>query len=289
MSLSTQLIRGALALPMLLLFACWPGAPVSRYAEARRRCRLTAASDAAPRPSCCLRARPAHATCWCWPRRRPTSARSRIRWQGALPRLRLRGMLARPAVPAGNPAQHRQHHPAVRQHRRALHLVEPLGFELDDARLRRAGLDYHEFAAVQRARRPRQLPGRARPSRASSPSPRARARASTGRLSRRRCAAVRPRVARIAGRRYSSAFRPAQRLRLPMRAGQRSLNLSNAVAVAVFEAWRQFDYDGATVDPTEYVTFVARFVTIGRAQSRRERLGCARAKSCPWPRTRVAF
>ena len=41
------------------------------------------------------------------------------------------------------------------------------------------------------------------------------------------------------------SFAPAHRLRLPMRAGQRSLNLSNAVAVAVFEAWRQNGYEGA--------------------------------------------
>ncbi|MGD9835104.1 MAG: tRNA (cytidine(34)-2'-O)-methyltransferase, partial [Piscinibacter sp.] len=49
------------------------------------------------------------------------------------------------------------------------------------------------------------------------------------------------------------SFAPAQRLRLPMRAGQRSLNLSNAVAVAVFEAWRQCGYAGAT-PPTRPVT-----------------------------------
>jgi tRNA (cytidine/uridine-2'-O-)-methyltransferase len=46
------------------------------------------------------------------------------------------------------------------------------------------------------------------------------------------------------------SFPAAQRVRLPMRAGQRSLNLSNAVAVAVFEAWRQQDYAGAAGAPT---------------------------------------
>ena len=125
-----------------------------------------------------------------------------------------------------------------------LHLIEPLGFSLDDARLRRAGLDYHEFADV-----------RTHPS-----------------LEHCLAELGAPRVFAFstrASRRFDAVdFRrddvllfgaetrglpddvlahipDTQRLRLPMRAGQRSLNLSNAVAVAVFEAWRQFAYDGA--------------------------------------------
>ena len=71
-----------------------------------------------------------------------------------------------------------------------LHLIEPLGFSMDDKLLRRAGLDYHEYAELR------------------------------------------------------DSFPPAQRLRLPMRPGQRSLNLSNAVAVLTFEAWRQNGFAG---------------------------------------------
>ena len=125
-----------------------------------------------------------------------------------------------------------------------LHLVEPLGFRMDDRDLRRAGLDYHEYArvivhhdfdacrlALERART-------------------------------RRWFAFTTQAARSA---YDVAYQPgdvltfgcettglpadvlarfpeAARVRIPMRAGVRSLNLSNAVAVAVYEAWRQHDF-----------------------------------------------
>lgn len=124
-----------------------------------------------------------------------------------------------------------------------LHLVKPLGFSLDDKLLRRAGLDYHEYADMRVHEHWSAL-----------------------------CTA-------LAGRRFfafsthgggafsEAAFRPgdvlvfgpetrglppevlerippAQRLRLPMRPGQRSLNLSNTVAVAVYEGWRQNRYCG---------------------------------------------
>jgi tRNA (cytidine/uridine-2'-O-)-methyltransferase len=126
-----------------------------------------------------------------------------------------------------------------------LHLVEPLGFSMDDRLLRRAGLDYHEYACVQRHASWAALQRDARPDPA-------------------RCFAFTTRAERrfddvdwragdwlVFGCETSGlpvevreAFTPAQRLRLPMRAGQRSLNLSNAVAVAVFEAWRQQGYRG---------------------------------------------
>lgn len=128
-----------------------------------------------------------------------------------------------------------------------LHLIEPLGFALDDAKLRRAGLDYHEYARLQvhadlaaamaaiaparlyalttRARRahddPRFMPGDA---------------LLFGSESQGLPAAV---LASIAADR---------RLRLPMRPGSRSLNLSNAVAVMVYEVWRQWGYVGAAGD-----------------------------------------
>ena len=121
-----------------------------------------------------------------------------------------------------------------------LHLVEPLGFSMDDKHMRRAGLDYHEYATVRRHT------GWADMMAQESP-PLARMFA----LSTRGTHGL-----------YEQSFRPgdwlvfgsetkglpqavldvfpaAQCLRLPMRTGQRSLNLSNAVAVTVFEAWRQ--------------------------------------------------
>ena len=127
-----------------------------------------------------------------------------------------------------------------------LHLVEPLGFSMDDKLLQRAGLDYRETAAVRRHASWDALLT------AERPDPR-RLFAFTTRGTRRH-ADVTWRIgdwlvfgSESAGLATAlrESFAPAQRVRLPMRAGQRSLNLSNAVAVAVFEAWRQCGWDGA--------------------------------------------
>ena len=124
-----------------------------------------------------------------------------------------------------------------------LHLIEPLGFRWEDRSLKRAGLDYHEFARV--FRHADWASGKAA-------------------LAGRRLFAITTR----GGQRYNTPayrsddvfvfgcetsglpvdvmaeFPDGQRLRLPMRPEQRSLNLSNAVAVAVFEAWRQLGFAG---------------------------------------------
>lgn len=126
-----------------------------------------------------------------------------------------------------------------------LHLVEPLGFSLDDRQLRRAGLDYHEYAPLQThaswdaliaALQPRPERMFAFTTRGSRLIGSVRFEAGDcfvfGAETRGLPEAVRER------------FAPEQRLRLPMREGQRSLNLSNSVAVTVFEAWRQQDYAG---------------------------------------------
>ena len=128
-----------------------------------------------------------------------------------------------------------------------LHLVEPLGFALDDARLRRAGLDYHEWAEVQRHASFDALLAAARPDPA-------RLFAFTTHGSRPFSAAAwQPGDWLVFGSETAGlepalreSFPPEQRVRLPMRAGQRSLNLSNAVAVAVFEAWRRNGYAGGS-------------------------------------------
>lgn len=125
-----------------------------------------------------------------------------------------------------------------------LHLVHPLGFEWDDARVKRAGLDYHEFATVQHHKDWA---------------------ACREALSGARMFAVETRN----GTRYDKVefqpgdsfvfgqetaglpteimddFPPERRVWLPMRPGNRSLNLSNSVAVMVFEAWRQNDFGGS--------------------------------------------
>ena len=126
-----------------------------------------------------------------------------------------------------------------------LHLVEPLGFSMDDRLLRRAGLDYHEYVDVRRHASWSAFLDTARP-----PSDRLhrlhhawQAAPRRGGLERRRLAASSA-ARRPACRRTScdDGSPAAQQVRLPMRPGQRSLNLSNAVAVAVFEAWRQQGY-----------------------------------------------
>ena len=126
-----------------------------------------------------------------------------------------------------------------------LHLVQPLGFDLHDKRLRRAGLDYHEYATVKVHASFDALVGVERPDPA-------RMYALTTEASRRFAdAAFRPGDWFVFGSEtrglspgLRERFAQQQRLRLPMRPGNRSLNLSNAVAVVVYEAWRQCGYTG---------------------------------------------
>ena len=125
-----------------------------------------------------------------------------------------------------------------------LHLVEPLGFTMDDRQLKRAGLDYHELSNVE-----------VHPDWNSC----------RGKLGERRMFALSTRATRSYAEvefRVGDAFvfgaetrglapellgqfAPEMRLRLPMLAGNRSVNLSNAVAVVVFEAWRQIGFLGS--------------------------------------------
>ncbi len=127
-----------------------------------------------------------------------------------------------------------------------LHLVRPLGFGLDDARMRRAGLDYHEWARMQVHESWHDLQAHAASqggamwaftTRAERLLPQARLQAGDWLVFGAETSGLPDEVL--------AAFAPAQRLRLPMRPGQRSLNLSNAVAVATFEAWRQQGWEGA--------------------------------------------
>jgi tRNA (cytidine/uridine-2'-O-)-methyltransferase len=121
-----------------------------------------------------------------------------------------------------------------------LHLVEPLGFSMDDKHMRRAGLDYHEYATLKRhasweifldIEKPQ-------PSRLFT--------LTTRGTHSPYAVAFQPGDWLVFGSetkgisdKVRASFGPGQSLKLPMVAGQRSLNLSNAVAVTVFEAWRQ--------------------------------------------------
>ncbi len=129
-----------------------------------------------------------------------------------------------------------------------LHLIEPLGFALDDARMRRAGLDYHEYAQLQTHRSfedCREALGARRwyalTTRATRSVYAARFADEDVLLFGRETAGL-PESIR-------TQIPPDQRLRLPMRESSRSLNLSNAVAVVVYEAWRQLGFGGASEGP----------------------------------------
>ena len=126
-----------------------------------------------------------------------------------------------------------------------LHLVKPLGFDLSDKQLKRAGLDYHEYAALKvhesyaallAAERPDPSRLFALTTKGSHPFAESRFAPGDWFVFGSESAGL-PDAVR-------ESFPPAQRLRLPMRPGNRSLNLSNAVAVVVFEAWRQCGYSG---------------------------------------------
>lgn len=125
-----------------------------------------------------------------------------------------------------------------------LHLIEPLGFVMEDKKLRRAGLDYHEWAEVRRY-------ADLQSCREALPLPWF---ALTTKAQRCYCDAVlAPDVVLLFGpetrglpQDVLARFDASQRLRLPMRPGSRSLNLSNAVAVAAFEAWRQQGFAGSS-------------------------------------------
>jgi tRNA (cytidine/uridine-2'-O-)-methyltransferase len=123
-----------------------------------------------------------------------------------------------------------------------LHLVQPLGFQLDDRQLKRAGLDYHEYASVRVhsdwTALTQALPGR-------------RFAFSTKAIHRFDRVQYQPGDALIFGPETRglppevlASFDPQHRLRLPMVPKSRSLNLSNAVATVVYEAWRQNDFAG---------------------------------------------
>ncbi|MES3001879.1 MAG: tRNA (uridine(34)/cytosine(34)/5-carboxymethylaminomethyluridine(34)-2'-O)-methyltransferase TrmL [Pseudomonadota bacterium] len=122
----------------------------------------------------------------------------------------------------------------------ALHLIEPLGFSMDDKHMRRAGLDYHEYAEVKRHADWAAFLA------VMKPDPLRMFALTTRGTVRVHDVEFKPGDWLVFGSEtrglapeLRESFATAQRLRLPMREGQRSLNLSNAVAVTVFEAWRQ--------------------------------------------------
>jgi tRNA (cytidine/uridine-2'-O-)-methyltransferase len=123
-----------------------------------------------------------------------------------------------------------------------LHLVKPLGFTLDEPRLRRAGLDYREFANVQvHASLEEALVTLGKP-RVFALSTRGGTRYDAPHYRHGDAFLMGPET-RGLPQALLDGLPKEQRLRLPMRAGSRSLNLSNAAAVVVYEAWRQLGFE----------------------------------------------
>jgi tRNA (cytidine/uridine-2'-O-)-methyltransferase len=129
----------------------------------------------------------------------------------------------------------------------SLHLVRPLGFVLDDARLRRAGLDYHELVDMH-------VHDSWAAYLSSSDAHQSRRFAFSSRATRRfdrvdyRAGDVFVFGSERAGLDAATLadFDAAHTLGIPMRAGNRSLNLANAAAIVLYEAWRRLDFAGAT-------------------------------------------
>lgn len=125
-----------------------------------------------------------------------------------------------------------------------LHLVHPLGFTLDDTRLRRAGLDYREWADVCEHESLSAFLETVQPQRLFALSTKGRARYADIRFRPGDAVLFGPESRGLPGR-VLDLLPESQRLQIPMQAGSRSLNLSNAVALVLYEAWRQNGFEGA--------------------------------------------
>jgi tRNA (cytidine/uridine-2'-O-)-methyltransferase len=125
----------------------------------------------------------------------------------------------------------------------ALHLVEPLGFDLDEKRLKRAGLDYAELADVHVHPNLDECLQKLNSPRLFAISTRGTTRYSDARFEPGDAIILGPETRGLSNALLQSL--PAEQcLRLPMQNNSRSLNLSNAAAVMVYEAWRQMGFDG---------------------------------------------
>lgn len=125
-----------------------------------------------------------------------------------------------------------------------LHLIKPLGFDWQDKQLRRAGLDYHEFADVQQHQDYASFLHQQQPTRLLA--------LTTKGSKNHHLVNYQPNDYLLFGPETRGlpasvlASLPAeQRIRIPMLANSRSMNLANSVAVVVYEAWRQLGYQGA--------------------------------------------
>ena len=127
-----------------------------------------------------------------------------------------------------------------------LHLIEPLGFAWDDKRLRRAGLDYHEYTSLKKHASYQAFLAAETPQRLFA--------LTTKGTPAHSAVSYQPGDYLLFGPESRGlpadildALPAEQKIRIPMRAESRSMNLSYAVSVVVYEAWRQLDYAGAMI------------------------------------------
>ncbi|WP_020410015.1 tRNA (uridine(34)/cytosine(34)/5-carboxymethylaminomethyluridine(34)-2'-O)-methyltransferase TrmL [Hahella ganghwensis] len=124
-----------------------------------------------------------------------------------------------------------------------LHLIEPLGFIWDDKRLQRAGLDYHEYAAVKRHQSFPEFLAAEEPNRIFALSTRGKRHYHEVAFEAHDALVFGPET-RGLPQNFLDDLGTEQCLRIPMKAASRSLNLSNTVALVAYEAWRQLGFEG---------------------------------------------
>lgn len=122
-----------------------------------------------------------------------------------------------------------------------LHLIAPLGFTLDDKRMRRAGLDYHEFASMKIHENYAAYLADANPVRIFALTTKGNTRHDKAHFQAGDTLLFGPETRGLPST-ILTALPEAQRLRIPMLPDSRSLNLSNSVAIVLYEAWRQLDF-----------------------------------------------
>ncbi len=125
-----------------------------------------------------------------------------------------------------------------------LHLIHPLGFELDDKRARRAGLDYHELARMKDYPTLQDYFDEHKPSRVFAITTKGQMNYHEVAFQRGDALLFGPETRGLPAH-ILETIPPTHRLRIPMQPNSRSLNLSNAVAVVVYEAWRQHQFSSS--------------------------------------------
>lgn len=128
----------------------------------------------------------------------------------------------------------------------ALHLIEPLGFELEDKKLRRAGLDYHEWADVQRYKSLKHFRQTRNPQRLFALSTKGSSLYSDIRFQDGDYLLFGPETRGLPAEVLDSMDKD-RKLYLPMQENSRSLNLSNTVAIVLYEAWKQLGFAGGII------------------------------------------